>query len=116
MQSTTKAALCEARLPDGNGGRCIREHGHSGAHQTFVSEWMEGAMFSRRRQPPVFRQRLFSQDSGDVSASNALQRPAFHPEPIPQAAFRQVSFHDVKPGGRWAPLARRGMRTARPQL
>src|SRR4029077_6941067 len=45
-QSTSEPTLCEALLPDGNGGRCIRGHGHPGVHQTFTSEWMEGASVS----------------------------------------------------------------------
>jgi hypothetical protein len=72
--------LCEARQPDGHCARCIREAGHSGAHQTFVSEWQDGEGASRRRQRPVFRRVLESRDS--------LPRESFW---IPQARRGQFS-------------------------
>jgi len=69
-QTLTEPALCEARLPDGNGGRCVREHGHAGAHQTLVAEWTEGASFSRRRQRPVLDRCL--QGWGEVARRREL--------------------------------------------
>jgi hypothetical protein len=45
--------LCNAYQPDSPSGRCIRFSHHGGPHQTFVSEWNEGEMTSRRRAPPL---------------------------------------------------------------
>ena len=73
-------------------------------------------MFSRRRQPPVIRQRPLSQDFGDATVGHAFHRQTSRQEPMQQAAIRQFSFHQAKAGGRWAPLARRGIRTTSPQV
>src|SRR5688572_2127981 len=43
--------LCSAQQPDKPTGQCILYCGHEGPHQTFVAEWNEGAVNSRRRQP-----------------------------------------------------------------
>ena len=53
MRKTTQGNathLCEATQPDGRMQRCIRFEGHDGPHQTFVAEWSEGDVESRRRQ------------------------------------------------------------------
>jgi hypothetical protein len=47
--------LCNAPQPDHPMHRCVRFNQHTGPHQTFVAEWADGDVNSRRRPPRQLR-------------------------------------------------------------
>jgi len=52
---TRMKQLCNAPQPDHPTHHCVRFQQHSGPHQTFVAEWKDGDLNSRRRPALPFR-------------------------------------------------------------
>ena len=79
--------LCCAPQPGDASRHCIRFHDHTGPHQTFVAEWNDGDINSRRRPALHFKAARPTADR-NIQPNDAGVRWFRPPRPRMAAALR----------------------------